>query len=125
MYKITIERLDAQVQIQTQLVYLSNEEAKIIEASGVKIEDRLSSSFGDDVDLQKRPKKAHIPILDTRRVNEAKVYEQLFETLDVKKLIAVANQQIEQPTAFEYNLSSERKPDPVMRETQILPHNPF
>ena len=89
MYKITIEKLDAHTQIEGRLVYLTNEEAEMISAAGIKVEDR-SSTYRDE-DLKARSKQARIPIPDFRRVVESKIYEQIVEDLDLATIIKAAN----------------------------------
>lgn len=90
MYKLTIERIDPQTQITTTCVYLTEAEAKLMQAAGVKCEPRDHERFSDD-DLKTRPWRASIPTVDFRRSIESKVYEQVLETLDIAKIIKAAN----------------------------------
>lgn len=91
MYKLTIEKIDPQTQIEGKLVYLTEPEAAILVAAGIKVEYREEGRSFSDRDIKDRPKQARIPIPDFRRVVETKVYEQVLEDLDIAKIIKAAN----------------------------------
>jgi hypothetical protein len=90
MYKLVIERIDPQTEIRSTTVYLTDTEAKLMQAAGVKCENRAEDRFHDPA-IKDRPWRAQIPTVDFRRSIESKVYEQVLETLDIAKIIKAAN----------------------------------
>lgn len=90
MYKLTIERIDPQPEIKSTQVYLTDAEAKLMEASGVKCEKRDADRWSAE-SIKSRPWIANIPTVDFRRSIDSKIYEQVVDTLVLSEIIKAVN----------------------------------
>lgn len=83
MYKITVERIDAEMKVVTRWATMSKAEADKLALSGVKVTERDSR----DKDYQF---EASIPVIDSS-TRTTKVYEQTVEALDLGAVINAVN----------------------------------